>query len=320
MDIMTHNGQTTNNVYDTGKATTYVYNYEEKMIQVSLTNGVSIVYNYDHEGKRIGKTMNGTTIDYYFDGDDLIIEAQGASILAYYTQGQGLISQRRNNASYFYHYDGLGSTKALTDTNQIISASYVYNLLGEILVQTEAIFNHFKYAGEDNWYKDHDVELYNAEKGWYTNHLTGDIILSVFKNTKIEVCPSWYPDWACTEWKKVKKACGGINAALPAEKIKEKCANCCKTLSDLYSKYDTGNVVVVETGKGPYTRAMDCYDHGCYPTCTQQKSGSLAIKSYSDCSKKYRCIDIANRIIGFLAGCEAQIKKCQEQSPPRPPL
>jgi len=86
---------------ENGQTTTYVYNYEDKMVQVNLPNGSTIVYSYDHSGKRIAKTAGGVTIDYYFDGDDLIAEAQGANILAYYTQGQGLLSQRRNNASYF---------------------------------------------------------------------------------------------------------------------------------------------------------------------------------------------------------------------------
>ena len=176
MDIMTHNGQTTNNVYDTGKATTYVYNYEEKMIQVSLTNGVSIVYNYDHEGKRIGKTMNGTTIDYYFDGDDLITEAQGTSILAYYTQGQGLLSQRRNNASYFYHYDGLGSTKALTDANQNVQSSVIYDAWGNILQSSGTITNPYLYVGEHGYFVDGDAGMYLLTQRWY-NPIVGRFVV-----------------------------------------------------------------------------------------------------------------------------------------------
>ncbi|MBC7329737.1 hypothetical protein H5T88_05180 [bacterium] len=128
------------------------------MVQVILTSGASIVYNYDHEGKRIGKTMDGTTKDYYFDGDDLIIEAQGENILAYYTQGQGLISQRRNNASYFYHYDGLGSTKALTDANQNIQSTTIYDAWGNILQASGAITNPFLYLGASNWYAEFGID------------------------------------------------------------------------------------------------------------------------------------------------------------------
>ncbi|MBC7329727.1 RHS repeat-associated core domain-containing protein [bacterium] len=152
---------------ENGQTTTYVYNYEDKMVQVNLPNGTSIVYSYDHSGKRIAKTAGGTTIDYYFDGDDLIIEAQGSSILAYYTQGQGLISQRRNNASYFYHYDGLGSTKVLTDANQNIQSTTIYDAWGNILQASGAITNPYLYVGELGYYGDGDVGMYLLTQRWY---------------------------------------------------------------------------------------------------------------------------------------------------------
>jgi len=190
---MTHNGQTINYVYDAGnkllqagnttftydgngnmvsktengQTTTYVYNYEDKMVQVNLPNGSSIVYSYDHSGKRIAKTAGGTTIDYYFDGDDLVTEAQGANILAYYTQGPGLISQRRNNASYFYHYDGLGSTKALTDANQNIQNTTKYDAWGNILQVNGTITNPYLYVGELGYYGDGDAGMYLLTQRWY---------------------------------------------------------------------------------------------------------------------------------------------------------
>jgi RHS repeat-associated protein len=198
---MTHNGQTINYVYDAGnkllqagnatftydgngnmvsktengQTTTYVYNYEDKMVQVNLPNG-SIVYSYDHSGKRIAKTAGGTTINYYFDGDDLITEAQGANILAYYTQGQGLISQRRNNASYFYHYDGLGSTKALTDANQNIQNTTKYDAWGNILQASGTITNPYLYVGELGYYGDGDAGMYLLTQRWY-NPLIGRFVV-----------------------------------------------------------------------------------------------------------------------------------------------
>jgi RHS repeat-associated protein len=198
---MTHNGQTINYVYDAGnkllqagnttftydgngnmvsktengQTTTYVYNYEDKMIQVNLPNG-SIVYSYDHSGKRIAKTAGGVTIDYYFDGDDLITEAQGANILAYYTQGQGLLSQRRNNASYFYHYDGLGSTKALTDANQNIQNTTKYDAWGSILQSSGTITNPYLYVGELGYYGDADAGMYLLTQRWY-NPVVGRFVV-----------------------------------------------------------------------------------------------------------------------------------------------
>jgi RHS repeat-associated protein len=207
---MTHNGQTINYVYDAGnkllqagnttftydgngnmvsktengQTTTYVYNYEDKMVQVNLPNGASVVYNYDHEGKITSKTTSGVAIDYYFDDEniDLIVEAQGSSILAYYTQGAGLISQRRDNASYFYHYDGLGSTKASTDANQNVRASTIYDAWGNILQASGTIMNPCNYAGGWGYYQDNEVGLYLLTYRWYDpgigRFLTRDNIFS----------------------------------------------------------------------------------------------------------------------------------------------
>ncbi|MBC7329426.1 RHS repeat-associated core domain-containing protein [bacterium] len=138
-----------------------------KMVQVNLPYGLTIVYAYDYSGKRIAKTAGGTTIDYYFDGDDLIIESQGANILAYYTQGQGLLSQRRNNASYFNHYDGLGSAKALTDANQNIQSTTIYDAWGNILQASGAITNPYLYVGELGYYGDGDAGMYLLTQRWY---------------------------------------------------------------------------------------------------------------------------------------------------------
>ncbi|MEM2002432.1 MAG: RHS repeat-associated core domain-containing protein [Candidatus Methanomethylicaceae archaeon] len=89
--------------------------------------------------------------------------------MAYYTQGQGLISQRRGNASYFYHYDGLGSTKALSDANQNIQASYKYDAWGNILQTSGTITNPYLYVGELGYYSDGDSGMYLLTQRWYNS-------------------------------------------------------------------------------------------------------------------------------------------------------
>ncbi|MGB9607900.1 MAG: RHS repeat domain-containing protein, partial [bacterium] len=96
-----------------------------------------------------------------------IIEAQDSSILAYYTQGQGLLSQRRNNTSYFYHYDGLGSTKALSDTNQNIQNTTIYDAWGNVLQSSGTVPNPYLYVGELSYYADSDAGMYLLTQRWY---------------------------------------------------------------------------------------------------------------------------------------------------------
>jgi RHS repeat-associated protein len=108
--------------------------------------------------------------------DDLITEAQGANFLVYYTQGQGLLSQRRNNASYFYHYDGLGSTKVLTDANQNIQNTTKYDAWGNILQASGTITNPYLYVGELGYYGDGDAGMYLLTQRWY-NPLIGRFVV-----------------------------------------------------------------------------------------------------------------------------------------------
>jgi RHS repeat-associated protein len=110
--------------------------------------------------------MNYASSNNYFEAD-VIAEAQGANFLVYYTQGQGLISQRRNNASYFYHYDGLGSTKALTDANQNIQNTTKYDAWGNILQSSGTITNPYLYVGELGYYGDGDAGMYLLTQRWY---------------------------------------------------------------------------------------------------------------------------------------------------------
>jgi RHS repeat-associated protein len=119
--------------------------------------------------------MNYASSNNYFEAD-LIAEAQGASISAYYTQGQGLLSQRRNNASYFYHYDGLGSTKALTDANQNIQSSTIYDAWGNILQSSGTITNPYLYVGELGYYGDGDAGMYLLTQRWY-NPVVGRFVV-----------------------------------------------------------------------------------------------------------------------------------------------
>jgi RHS repeat-associated protein len=98
---------------------------------------------------------------------DIATEVQGSSILAYYTQGKALLSQRRNNTSYFYHYDGLGSTKALTDANQNIQNTTKYDAWGNILQSSGTITNPYLYVGELGYYGDGDAGMYLLTQRWY---------------------------------------------------------------------------------------------------------------------------------------------------------
>lgn len=71
------------------------------------------------------------------------------NITAYYVHGLGLISKiTPSNESYHYHYDGIGSTIAISDSGGNIVNKYAYDAFGKVLDQVEAISNPFKYVGQ----------------------------------------------------------------------------------------------------------------------------------------------------------------------------
>jgi RHS repeat-associated protein len=69
-------------------------------------------------------------------------------IKASYIYGQDLISQLRDTERSFYHVDGLGSTRALTDINGLLTDAYVYEAFGKIIKQLGNTQNSYLFAGE----------------------------------------------------------------------------------------------------------------------------------------------------------------------------
>ena len=72
-------------------------------------------------------------------------------------QGGRLISQRRDAADSYYHFDAQGSTRQLTDADEVVSDSYDFTAFGETAASSVATTNAFRYVGELGYY--HDPEL-----------------------------------------------------------------------------------------------------------------------------------------------------------------
>jgi RHS repeat-associated protein len=170
----------------------------------------------------------------------------------YYTQG--LLSQRRNNASYFYHYDGLGSTKALTDANQNVQSSTKYDAWGNILQASGTITNPYLYVGELGYYGDGDAGMYLLTQRWY-NPAVGRFVVRDPANeedndyTYVGNLPTFYVDksgllkskWCCWKWKdKHKKphcfgfCCHGDPECPPKKKKCENSDESCKVSAEVF--------------------------------------------------------------------------------------
>jgi RHS repeat-associated protein len=135
-----------------GVTTTYTWDAENRL-RATQGGGSSTVYDYDYAGTRVSQSVNGVETRFLVDKNRnyaQVLEEYGSNgaIQAAYVYGNDLISQDRNGTKSFYVYDGLGSTRALTDATGIVTDSYSYDAYGNLSSSTGTTVNSYLYAGE----------------------------------------------------------------------------------------------------------------------------------------------------------------------------
>jgi RHS repeat-associated protein len=105
------------------------------------------------------------TVNYIWDplADSYLMETDGSgSTQAVYTVEPDLygqvISQRRGGTSSYYHYDGLGSTRELTNSSETVSDTNMYDAWGVNRASSGATVNPFEYVGESGYDLDTDTD------------------------------------------------------------------------------------------------------------------------------------------------------------------
>ena len=138
---------------------TYIYDTENRMIQV-ITPEHTATYVYDYAGRRIAKTVDSKTIYYIYDGAHVIMEYDSnGQMLRRYAYGPGIdqpIILMTPTAEYFYHFDGLGSVIALSDSPGNVVETYAYSPYGKVS-QASSVGNTYFYTGR---FYDYETGLY----------------------------------------------------------------------------------------------------------------------------------------------------------------
>ena len=134
-----------------GVTTTYTWDAESRL-KGSQSGNTNTVYDYDLGGIRVPQSVNGVETKYLVDKNrnyaQVIEEYNSLGVQASYIYGNDLISQSRNGVDSFYGYDGLGSTRVLTDEVGGVTDKYTYDAYGRILKSTGTTQNNYLYAGE----------------------------------------------------------------------------------------------------------------------------------------------------------------------------
>jgi YD repeat-containing protein len=156
LDFLTANNVVTDYTYDdngdlisevTGSNSTvyrWVNDGENRLVGVNVNEGGvtrNVGYEYNAQGIRVGKVVDGVETRYLIDELQpyaQVVEEYDAAGNAKgsYVYGYDLIGKLQGGQSSFYHVDGLGSTRVLTNGFGAVTDSYSYDAFGNLIVST----------------------------------------------------------------------------------------------------------------------------------------------------------------------------------------
>lgn len=135
-------------------ATTYDWDFENRLLSATGPSGVTQFAN-DADGHRVERrTVDGVT-RFLVDANNLtrlpqVLEERDGlgGLRARYTYGTDLLAMTQGAATSFYQYDGLGSTRVLTDATGSVTDTYNYEAYGNLAGSTGSTVNPYRFAGE----------------------------------------------------------------------------------------------------------------------------------------------------------------------------
>jgi len=181
--------------------------------------------------------------------DNVIMETDGANnATATYTHEPGiyggLISQRRGSSTSYYHYDGLGSTRELTDDSETVTDTNLCDAWGVNVDSTGSTENNYRWNGRSGYY--HDVETSNyyvrariykpASARWLSVDPLGFVVggnrfIYSYNNVCINSDPSGLEPCDCNE---ILAGGGGVVGIFDRQHFDERCGN--EYVIDIVSK------------------------------------------------------------------------------------
>jgi len=136
----------------TGKGgATYTFDALDRLTQV-VSGTTTVQFAYNGDGVRLGKTVNGTATDYVQDVAAplpvVLTETTGGQS-SRYVYGNDLIAQvDPAGSAAFYHTDGLGNTRALSNLAGQRTDAYSYDVFGALRSHSGASGQSFTFSGE----------------------------------------------------------------------------------------------------------------------------------------------------------------------------
>ncbi|HEX6864271.1 MAG TPA: RHS repeat-associated core domain-containing protein, partial [Thermoanaerobaculia bacterium] len=151
----------------------YGWDSEDRLIRATLSDGTVVSHAYDADGNRIRtqSTPPGGSpriTEYLVDTSaalsQVVAETDGAGNLqSLYVRGDDLLAVLRSSGDRFYHADGLGTVRLLTDEVGEAADRYAFSAFGETVTHEGDDPNAYQFAGEP---VDPDSGLYYLRARW----------------------------------------------------------------------------------------------------------------------------------------------------------
>lgn len=137
---------------ETGNDYGYLYDIQNRLIQVTKPDSSTIQYEYDIFGNRSSIIEDGVRTDFLVDPfgfGNVVGEYDGAgNKIASYTHGLGLVSKNAADGSLaYFEADGRGSITGLTDDAGDLVNEYHYTPFGQEIFESETVMNSFEFNG-----------------------------------------------------------------------------------------------------------------------------------------------------------------------------
>jgi RHS repeat-associated protein len=116
-----------------------------------VNGGTTASYAYNGDSVRVGKTVSGTTTSYLQDlgaGLPTVVAETTSGNTVQYVLGTDMIAQVSGTTPVYYHADGLGSTRVLTNSAGAATDQYTYDAFGASRNHSGSSANTFTFTGE----------------------------------------------------------------------------------------------------------------------------------------------------------------------------
>ena len=155
-----NNGNMVRKTENPGRITSYNYDGANRLIALSkiFDKSQKEIYNfeYDGDGNRLSKTtINGKRTksnEYLLDVNinlPQVLTESNDKDTTFYAHGLDLISMTDpHRGEFYYHYDGLGSVRSMSDSKESIKTIYLYDAFGQTRKEMGHVDNDFRFTGE----------------------------------------------------------------------------------------------------------------------------------------------------------------------------